>query len=59
MGYWQNGYYFMGDRIIPKEQELTDKEISLMLKKNLEKTYKEAQEEKKIEIEILGIDEFE
>ena len=59
MGYWQNGYYFMGSRIIAKKDELTDKELSLMLKRNLQKAYKEIEDEIKFEKEMSETDEFE
>jgi len=66
MGYFQNGAFFPGDRIIPKSQELTDEELDLMLKRNLAKAYRKIQEDleeerrmEKFYKELNGYDEFE
>ena len=58
MGYWKNGCYFTGSRILAKKDELTDKELSSMLKRNLEKAYRQIETERKNEKQ-LELDDYE
>jgi hypothetical protein len=58
MGYWQNGAYFIGDRIIPKSDEYTDKQLSRLLKRNLEKTYEKIEQDNRREREVSEVDPF-
>jgi hypothetical protein len=58
MEYWQNGAYFIGDRIIPKSDEYTDKQLSSLLKRNLEKTYEKIEQDNRREREVSEVDPF-